>query len=307
MVIIIPYFNFTNSDTLRKNHILCVKRMAKYGYPVITAIARMGEILPSDITFKSIANHYCYCWFTGTFIWHKEQLINMAFERCKQDFPEQSDKLLWIDSGCYLKKGTIDATVEALDTHDTVQCYYNVLSLSYNGKDIDRSGWGSGSNISMLRNCECGVRKFYGSHGGAWAATSEFFTAIDGLYTGMIMGGGDTIYLSGVIGEGIVTDTVEPTTDILGHTAVYKARVAALKPKFKAIPGTLYHMWHTTIAKRNLASRRAILKEGPFNPELDLVREPYALNAWSSHASPIFMLNVSKYIKSRISAEVLRK
>lgn len=300
MVIIIPYFNLTGNARQRKNHILCVKRMMNCGYTVITAEAVLEGAPRSSCDPNVNRNHLHYTWYTGTCIWHKEQLINLAWERYSRENPGAACKLLWLDSGCYLKRGVVQAVERALDGYDTVQCFSHVHSLLPDGRTLDKQGWGRGTHPGWMLRESTNHNNKSGSHGGAWAATAAFFKDIGGLYDRMVMGGGDTVYLMGALRRTIMDPAWPVDTDLYAHEEAYAKRVWSLNPESGYVDGVLHHLWHTTNKLRYVQKRNAILALDIFNPAEDLEPDEGGLYRWTESARQDLREAVASYILSRV-------
>ena len=135
MTVLIPYYNFLDTQILRDNHIKAVRIMTDAGARCVTLqLSLRGQptrpIEPWD-------NHLVMLATTGSMLWHKEALINWGFFKLRAANAILNDKLMWIDSGCYLEDATAyEATATALDSYDVVQAFQQAHFLGQQGEIV---------------------------------------------------------------------------------------------------------------------------------------------------------------------------
>jgi len=261
LIAVIPYYNFCKQPWLLENHLKQVRDLDRQGVENVTyELSVTGQFeMPDDINSVKISSR--------SIMWHKEDLINKA----ASELPHKN--IAWLDSGILLSDGWAEKVVKKLEKTDIIQCFSHLYWYARRGGIIE--GTGPGTMFGKKLN------KIYSTgFGGAWAARREFFDEI-GLFPFNIVGGGDIIVCSALLG---LHSTV--TLDRYSN-AHYDAiidwieRVRRMNLKSDFIYGQFKHLWHGSMRRRQYIQRSDILKHYNFNPSED-VRLENGILEWSS-------------------------
>jgi hypothetical protein len=290
MLILIPYYNFTGYDRLLDNHIRAVQLMTAAGAECVTLQLTLEGAAVDRIPESS--KHTVIRFSTRSILWHKEALINAGAAWAKEHGQLVDDKLLWIDSGCYLGPDTAYQTVaDDLDKYDVVHALQRVNYYDANGV-LGKHVRGA---VNTIRNPPF-IRK---APGGAWAAHLKFFEQ-GGLYPHCVTGGGDTAMLSAVCG---IHWTMPMSSHAKPQFDKYVQRTQAFKYTFGYSAGVMFeHLWHMPAAKAKYAARHNILRKHSFSPGRDIEVQPNGLIEWSGEArrrKQEMVDKVADYIRSR--------
>lgn len=242
----------------------------------------------------------------GDVMWQKERLLNLALAM----LPDTCTKVVWLD--CDLIFEAPDwarMTSERLDDVPLVQPFshaYRTPPGWQPGDGVDGGGdFLQGmrfliDNGRTVEECMLGrAEDMRAASGMAWGARRSVIGA-HGLYDACIMGGGDSALLRAAHGY---LDTLVERQRMTGpreqHFRAWgEAFRDAVDGRVGHVPGTIHHLWHGAIERREYALRFEVLKHSAFDPFEDVALTDSGVWGWSS-SKPDLHARVRDYFAAR--------
>jgi len=268
LYIIVPYFNFINSEKNRNQIDTFLANTCKY--PNTRMVLAEGTFdgideLPdfSDKVFSHLKYKYT------NKIWVKENLINLAISTLPNDWEYVS----WIDKDIeFLDENWVEKTISCLKEKDIVQPWSKCTFLDANGEpDVKAFNYFKGigftsGNITTGVNSFCRQYKHStpGHPGQCWAMNSAAYNKVKKLMDVCIIGGGDgalSIALNGDYNNNLYEFYGSDINDyILNFTGV----------RVGYIDGKINHSYHGDVTDRRYLERLNLLSKNKFNPRTDI-------------------------------------
>lgn len=243
---------------------------------------------------------------SSTILWHKERLLNLAFET----LPDQCDRVAWLDADILFENDEwVAETAELLQEYVVVQPFDTAWWLLPGCNAMQaRTNLRLHSEGAMFGAAYCEFsqqdeHRSTGFEGFAWAARRSLLEAY-GLYDRGIIGGGDTaiaMAVSGRFAEPAIKELLRQTcteahaSDFLAWAGGFHA---AARNSVYFTNGAVFHLWHGRSAGRSYTDRHKILKDADFNPGLDIAIDENGCWRWSSD-KPDLHANVKNYFWAR--------
>jgi hypothetical protein len=258
------------------------KAMDDAGAKVITVELAFGD-RPFEITNEYEKYSICVQVRSLEEYWHKENLINLGFQRAVEMWPH-CKYLAWVDAdvlpATISVKEWLNETVQQLQRYQIVQMFESACDLSptntvmnyqigFMKKYID-SGCVAPNKGGFWND---GYVNQHGHPGYAWAANREMLDKIGTLIDFAILGAGDRHMALGLVG--CIDQSFEHLNPSY-RTLLKLWQIRALRYAQKDVgfvPVTINHMWHGKKKDRKYADRWKILKAHDFNPLIDLKRD----------------------------------
>lgn len=215
-------------------------------------------------------------------LFHKENLVNIAFANAIKLYGPDCKYLAWIDADLhFMAPNIVQDTIDELQRHPVVQMWSRAIDLDPDGHPIKFPGTGDTvvhsfawcyKNLGIYNKPKLGYATLW-HPGYAYAIRRDTFEAMEGLFDISILGAGDHHMAWAFVGhvhKGIHGQASE----------VYKkkAREHLFKIKHEVngdlgcVDGTIIHYWHGTKGSRRYVERWSILVDNKFDPDQDLVR-----------------------------------
>jgi hypothetical protein len=279
---IIPYYDYSNEDTLVANHDRSVARLVGDGADVVTIEASLAK---PRITTGNVV-----CISVQHTLWYKESLINYAIRH----FAQQYRYVAWIDSGLLLDRGWLEKAKAKLEEVDFVQCFSHGVSLTPDNQ--------------VEYEHPCYMHEYLNdgkqgrAPGGAWITKSKTVQGIDNpLYDRNIVGGGDTLFVWG---------TCSAPMSLHGYTQAHADHYLQWLEKVKLrqwtssyIDGRYYHLWHTTKKQRQQAARHAILTHFRYDPAAHIGYDEHGIITLLDSAPMALSTHLNRYFIQRSQKE----
>jgi hypothetical protein len=287
------------------------KRVEEAGAILYTVELAFGE-RPYAVTCSDNPRHFQFR--TSHELWHKENLIRLAFAR----MPLDSEYLAWVDADvAFSNPHWVNETIQQLQHHRIVQMFTYAIDQgpNYEPMSIHR-GFVFGHILEPDRDPDPGAS--YGGYGDgakammagslfhpgfAWAARRSVLDEMGGLYDKAVMGSADTYMARGLVGK------VEGIRWELSRVAAVPAYNASVKSwqaqAFRVVEGdlgyvdsTLVHYWHGKKRDRMYYERNKVLIDTAFNPNVDLIYDTRGVLALSGD-KPALRDGLRRYFRLR--------
>jgi hypothetical protein len=291
------------------------EQMILAGAKVITVELAFGE-RPFEITDPIDKYNFAVQVRSVEEYWHKENLINLGFQRALQLWPDLK-YLAWIDADV-LPAGVsvrewLNETIQQLQRYQIVQMFESACDLSPTNTVINyqqgfmkkyvesgcvapnRGGFWSDGYVNQ-----------HGHPGYAWAANRDMLDKMGGLIDFAILGAGDRHMALGLVG--CIDQSFEHLNPSY-RTLLRLWQIRALRYAQKDVgyvPVTINHLWHGKKKDRKYADRWKILKQNDFNPLIDLKRDLQGLWQLETYSQRQISLrnDLRAYFSSRLEDSV---
>lgn len=222
-------------------------------------------------------------------LWHKENMINLAFNYISQVDPSW-EYVAWVDADIqFVRRDWAEETVHQLQHYMIVQMFSQAIDMGPNGEMMHvhhsfascwhESGFKTANGITSkgYYGTESGGKFFHPGY--CWAARREAIEALGGILdTPAILGAGDHHFALSLIGK---ADQAVPKGL---HPNYYKQlnryedlALTYIKKDIGFVPGMINHFWHGKKKDRGYWDRWKILVDNQFDPEVDIKRDSQGL------------------------------
>lgn len=271
MLIIIPYFDYSDSQVLYDNHLKTLDWLSTQGHHVVTIEGGMGDTGKLAHT-ATPGHHYIYRKLKDV-LWQKEAMINEAWRVCKE-LGLTDGAVMWLDSGCTLEDGVLNETERMLcNGYDFVQPFSKVHYIGIHGSILL-------SKPGAVSNALGTPHRSGGAPGGAFAARDTFFEHLGMLYPYSVVGAGDAFFLDAILGIKI-GEASNPSEGLRNDIRRWGKKLYAGSYKIGYIEGPLRHLWHMANKNRNIGGRSKIMKDGDFNPRRHVRLDEGGMLMWN--------------------------
>jgi hypothetical protein len=172
------------------------------------------------------------------------------------------------------------------------------FSASYALKSESVSPEVLSGNMRVLHGCNSGL---------AWAARKEVLQR-GGFYDACIMGSGDRAMLCGALGlpeQAIQYLRMNPQWEE-HYVRWAEQHYESVGGEVRDIEGSLYHLWHGDLKKRQYQERHIRMEEYDFTPQEDLRLEETLCWGWNSNKPEMHQF-VEQYFTTRQEDEIIGK
>jgi hypothetical protein len=247
-------------------------------------------------------------------LWHKENMINLGFQRVVQLYPD-AEYLAWIDADVeFQREDWVNETLHQLQHFQVVQLFQQAIDLGPEGEAFKIHTSFTYSYLSGAPKPKPGQMGDYYTasrngifniwHPGyCWAARREAIDMLGGLYDVSILGSGDHLMAWALIGEGVKQLPSGMSEGYKESLRIWEERAEKFVHRdIGYVNGTILHHWHGKKRDRNYKSRWIILEDSKFDPEFDIKRDAQGLYQWNLDGSRRMIQlrdDVRRYFRSR--------
>jgi len=242
---------------------------------------------------------------TGTELWLKEKMINLAVARLPSDWKY----VAWVDGDVrFARDDWADETVHQLQHYSFVQMWSQFQDLNNDQELIGTAGSfmdgylsGRGSSRHDAGTPASGDRGaprypypypgragrgYPGAPGLAWACTRDAWNSVGGLLDTAILGASDWYMAHALVGR--VDDIIRPDyhPGFQSGIRLWQARAErTIRRNVGLVKGLALHYWHGPKSARRYGTRDQILVDYQFNPCTDLYMDHHGLYQLSDDGS----------------------
>lgn len=229
-------------------------------------------------------------------LWHKENLLNIGFQRMPlgiRYFGYSDADML------FTRTDWAQEALHALQHYDAVQLFSTYA-------DLDSEHRCSRPKPSFAYNYlagECRPIGGYGSRavgapGGAWAFRAEAFNTFGSLLDICILGSGDWHMAMGLARRPDHHQDMRGPANYVKAIKDWQERAAELKANIGCIDCHAIHHWHGPKSKRGYIGRPQILKDHDYDPAIDIRRDWQGVYELRGN-KPAFRDAIRHYFRSR--------
>jgi hypothetical protein len=285
LYIITPIFNPFGFESRYRLYREFSKHMEDSGAKLITIEAAFGN-QPFEVT--SAANPMHMQVRTNQILWHKERMINLAFQHLLHVAPDAAF-VGWFDADItFLSPTWVEDTVHQLSHLSVVQPFSEAINLN--------------SDEEYMWNCPGSLRSFidargyhqepplpvsatYKGHPGlACCCTREAFEGMGGLYDTCISGSADTVMSNAWKGDWSVYLPAPPSPGMVDSMKAWSVNAnAVVRGRIGFTWGSVAHHWHGASVERGYEKRWSILSFHNFDPHTDLLTGADGMLRWKGN------------------------
>jgi hypothetical protein len=211
---------------------------------------------------------------SGSAIWQKERLMNIAIRQ----LPRQFTKVIWSDCDIRFEdEAWLANASNALDRHAIIQPFTKAIRLpprqtSYagSGKSYPSFSWIAPRQPKTLRS---GKFDKHGHTGFAWGGRRAWLEEC-GLYDGCLSGSGDHLMAHGFCGDSTSRCVMHAVGSAFGYHSHFRQwaeqAFELTGGNLGAVEGTVLHLWHGDPKNRLYGDRDRELCDLDFDPREDL-------------------------------------
>lgn len=249
-------------------------------------------------------------------LWQKERLLNLAIEAV----PRSCDKIAWLDCDLVFEdEAWAEDVVRLLDEFPLVQPFstlYEMPQQTGPGK-LDSthayatvrgimSALAAGAvSLDVLRG---NIRMTPGcASGGAWAASRRVMQAHGNFYDACVLGSGNrAMFCAAVDRSADASEYLQMNEPWAEHYASWaRSCYEAVRGQIGFTGGSIYHLWHGSLADRRYADRHKAFQRFAFNPYQDIAIGSSGCWRWDSAKHDMHQY-VRDYFQSRREDDVLQ-
>jgi hypothetical protein len=261
LYIVVPYFNFLNSNTPKENLITFINNNNFTNN--VKLIISEGVYGDSSLNIKSskIFNHLKFN--LKNILWAKENLINLAIK----NLPNNWKYVLWCDKDILFKNDNwAENSIEKLKSCDVIQPWIRAYHLEKNQRYIPKK-----NNLPYVTSILYFQKELInekGHSGMVWGINKNFYEKINKILDWQIVGQADLTFA--------FCCGLKDKNKLLNFTQTKFAKDILLKYaenfnniRFDYIENEIYHLYHGNIKNRNYVERLNILLKHNYNPNED--------------------------------------
>jgi hypothetical protein len=220
-------------------------------------------------------------------VWVKENLLNLGIA----SLPTESTHVAWVDCDItFHNPRWVEHTLARLRDHHFVQMYEWAYDRGPDGSLLETyRSFGAAHAQRELPSANtrwdayCGWTNYsqdfpvsrWNQPGLAWAARRSSLLKVGGLYDYGIVGSGDSIMASALIGYGLRALRADSTDGFRETVSIWQVAAQKLKgSKLGFVPGKVSHHWHGDRRNRGYVDRDLILSQFHYDPLVDLDVNP---------------------------------
>lgn len=215
-------------------------------------------------------------------LWQKERLLNVLVER----LPDKYTKIAWIDADIiFFDPMWIRNASDRLDDYEVIQLFEAIERTT--DRDWHHGNLHADLSFANLYHLQpdgpFGWNYWSHGHTGfAWAGRREWMETA-GLYDGCLSGTGDHLMAHAFVGDW------DPECLGIGQGAAYAHFVEwatnvyrFIRSRVHYVPGLITPLWHGPESKRDYYGAVSTLRDGGFDPYMDICRSAQGCWEWSS-------------------------
>jgi len=271
LYLILPYFDFNESNFSKKNLDLFISNYGKRNnLKIVLCEGIYDKELPdySDKIFKHLK------FKLKNILWVKENLINLAIK----DLPDDAEFIAWSDRDIYfLNPLWVEETIEKLKTYDIVQPWSDVIhlnvfhSLTFISKRKNTLSFSNKSELCAKINFDDCNHQIATSTGQIWAINKSFYQKIEKINDIEIIGGADSIIASFcVLKDPSYIKILSQKTSTKSKEVWRRYQEKFEDVKYSYVDGLIVHYWHGHLQNRLYSKRHDVLKYLNYNPHRDI-------------------------------------
>jgi hypothetical protein len=267
LYVILPYFNYCNSNRRRELFIEFVNRYNNETNVRICIIEARLKNTEYDLP-HSFHNIYKHIGVTvNDYIWIKEALINTMIEH----LPNTWKYMAWIDADItFLNTNWVNETLKALHIYDVIQLYQTCINMGPNNEamKIDKSfGYMHiESGTEWVKTYKYGLWH----PGYAWACNRFAYQSFGGLIDFGVLGSGDHHMALALIGKVDSSHPVNIHENYKNLLLKFQDKCTKNNIKLGYVKGSLIHHWHGRLQDRKYVERWKFLTENKYDPTNDI-------------------------------------
>lgn len=240
---------------------------------------------------------------TETPLWHKENMINLGV---KYLLPDTWKAFAWIDADVeFLSSTWATDTLRLLNgSRDIVQLFSHCIDMDAKKETMKIVHSAGFQYCERKKYYVKGNGMDYWHPGYAWAMTRKAYEKIGGLYELGILGSGDFIMLTSILGKGDKSINKENSEDYKDSVIQFQNKIRNLR--FGYVPGVLKHYFHGSKKNRKYTERWKILIEHSYSPYQHLVKDSIGLLVPGAAFPEAMKGDILKYFKERNEDEGYR-
>jgi hypothetical protein len=267
LAIIVPYYNFCQYESRRRNYDRFAAHMKQFPIRLITVECAIGA-QEHQVTKAGHPDHLQVR--AAHPLWFKENLINLGCDFAAKTDPSVS-AYGWIDADLEFQNHQwVEDTEMGLQEYPVIQPFYQLLYLDKNQEpqmfpSYSYAAWSHKKNVDP--------RPGHGTvPGGAWVFRRSTFEQIGGLLECHITGGGDHYTTNAIVSSLLATHGIIESAG-KEHLRQWMVRANQAIKTVGYIRGTVFHHYHGHIKARGYSTRENnCLSRFHYDPTKDLVK-----------------------------------
>jgi hypothetical protein len=284
--VITSYFNPYRYRTRRENFELFATSLQE-----ICANAFVVELATDGGTFELPEPKHGLRIKSGSSLWQKERMLNLAIER----LPADCTKVVWLDCDLIFEDGSWLASVsKALETYSVIQPFSECIRLEQGEtpqtaaipypEGAESFARAYARNPDLSRTAPFAI---HGHTGFAWAARRDVLARV-GLYDACLTGSGD--HLMAHVFAGALQSPCIAAMIGEGHAYALHFRHWAEKMHTQCagnlgyVEGRLFHLWHGDEKNRRYRNHNTSFRSFDFDPARDIMIGSEGLWEWTESA-----------------------
>lgn len=296
--VITPYYNPCNYERRRYNYEVFARTIRESGIPLLTVECAFGDqpfSLPESLDVVKVSSN--------SLLWQKERLLNLAVSW----LPKSCKYVVWSDCDILFenKQWAVD-TASLLDAVPLVQLFETCNRLPQDNLAAAAESDACASFASIVPNnpdtLHIGHFEKHGHTGYGWAARKDLLDE-HGLYEYAIIGSADHYIAHAAFGdfEGKCMElmTAKDKTQLEHFKLWAEPFFRSVEGNVRAVPGSIYHLWHGDLEKRRYALRNRELTQYGYNPFTDILAPPGKPLEWRDFGKEELKLMFANYFASR--------
>lgn len=230
----------------------------------------------------------------STELWHKENLINVGFQRLPADWRYAA----WIDADVdFVNLNWVHDTLNALQHHPVVQLFQDCVDAGPHG-EIVQTHRSFGYQLS-IGEMNPGQGYTFPHPGFAWAIRRDAFDGLGRLIDFAILGAGDHHMAWAFVGDVQRSIPSGLSHSYLTKLAAFQARASHhVRGDVGYVPGMLVHHWHGKKRDRRYVERWSVLIENRYDPDTDIKLNHYGVLELEHH-KPRLRDQIRLYMRQR--------
>lgn len=230
----------------------------------------------------------------STELWHKENLINLGFQR----LPANWEYAAWVDADVdFLNLNWVHDTLQALQHHPVVQLFQDCIDTGPTG-EIVQTHRGFGYQLSQGQITP-GKGYAFPHPGFAWAIRREAFDGLGRLIDWAILGAADHHMAWAFLGQVQRSIPSGLAPSYLARLAAFQRRCAVhVRGDVGYVSGLLVHHWHGKKRDRRYVERWDVLTKNGYDPDTDIRLNSHGVLELEHH-KPRLRDEIRAYMRQR--------
>jgi hypothetical protein len=284
--VITSYFNPYRYQTRRKNFDLFAAHLRE-----IDAKLFVAEMAVEGGTFELPLSMHGLRITSGSTLWQKERMLNLAIER----LPPDCRKIVWLDCDLIFEdRNWLASASQALETYPVIQPFSECTRLDQNETpqsatlacpdSAESFAKAFGRNPSLAHTAPFAT---HGHTGFAWAARRDVLAGV-GLYDACLTGSGDHLMahvFAGALHSPCISAMIGDDHAYARHFHFWAERMhKRCAGNLGYLEGRLFHLWHGDEKNRRYRDHNTAFRSFDFDPDRDIKIGPEGLWEWTETA-----------------------